>query len=134
MEGFVSGKEFKINEVFLNFEKEIMEKFISENDEHAEMLKLQYKNAHIKSREFTGCGFITDFNIADEYRISNIDRLGLWGNFRAEINDLMYGVGFLLIIKDGLIHELDCHSFGGEGFPTDLKFYRFFSISEGYIK
>lgn len=111
-----------MNDLFLKFESEVMLRIIKEEKEIANGLTLQYENSHIIKRKFTGCGFFTDYNIGDKYRLKNVGDLQL-GAVHADLNDMKYGVGFVLFINNGLITTLECYTYD-EPFPSKFEYYK----------
>ena len=75
-----------MNDIFLKFETEVILKILSENIELENQFRLQYANASIIEREFSGYGFFTKFKVDPKYRLSNHENETL-GNVKAEIND-----------------------------------------------
>jgi len=91
------------------FEKKVMYKILDGKEEILHVLKKQYENAMVSSRQFTGCGFFTNFSVPDKL----VD-----GKINGRINDLMAKLNmpneefyFILYITDGKIDTL-------EGFTT----------------
>ena len=86
------------------FEKIVMHKLLDNNDELFNSFKLQYANAQIIDREFTGCGFFTKFSIP-----ASLSRYKVSGR----IDDVMatfdnhYEYYFILYVTDGLIDTLE---------------------------
>jgi len=102
------------------FEIAVMTKIISENPELSTKLKKQYDSAIIVNREFTGVGFFTTFEITDKTsRLENYLNLEL-GNTQARIEGLEFGAGFVLFVRNGLIELLECFSYGGETWPSQV--------------
>lgn len=109
---------------FEKFEKEVMENIINEDVELSNVLLKQYNSSFIKSREFTGHGFYTDYIVDDSLAIKNNLNFEL-GNTKAEINGLKFGAGFILFIRNGLITTLEGYSYG-EPWPSEIKEYKLF--------
>ena len=91
-----------------DFEKVIMEKLLDGEDEVFVMLKKQYSVATVISREFTGRGFFTAFNVPDN--LAEISVNGRIDDVKAcfDNSEVYY---FILYITAGKIDTL-------EGFST----------------
>lgn len=112
-----------MNDKFLQFEKEIMEKIISEDSGLTEILKKQYKSAIVKERDFTGVGLFTHFEITDkELKLPKLKTRSL-GSYMAEINGILVDV--ILWIENGLIDCLELVTFGDDRFPEQIETYKF---------
>jgi len=112
------------------FEKDVIENILStknmirfpENELASKILK-QYKNSTIVSREFTGVGFFTYFQLNDKsLSLGDGIRLRLAG-VHAEVNDLKHGAGFWLEVENGIIDNLEgfCYE---ENWPKKIKNYK----------
>ena len=91
---------------FDDFERQVMSHILREQTEQNIRLLQQYDTAKIVSREFTGCGFFTDFSISNETLAlpgnGNIE-LGCLG----ELEGVEHGVGFILFVRNGIITVLE---------------------------
>ncbi len=79
------------------------------------VLRAQWDLASVKSREFSGAGFFTNFTLPE-----TAPNLGQNINFEiGDVNGDISGVacGFLLFVRSGLIDFLEGHVWGGERFP-----------------
>lgn len=89
------------------FENIIMNKLLDGENEILKALKKQYSNAHVTSREFTGCGFFTYFNVPQSMAIDNIN--GRIDDVKAEFiehkGDYLF---FILYISNGKFDVLEC--------------------------
>jgi len=115
--------------VFEAFEKDVMNAILSESsNELAPIIFQQYRSSSVISREFTGVGFYTNFQLHDEsLRLKSDDYLRL-GNIYAEVNGLKYGAGFLLLVKKGAIFHLEGHSYEEE-WPVNITDYKLSKIN-----
>ena len=101
-----------------------MDRIIAEDSIIAEVLEKQYKSARVISREFSGVGFFTNYEISDNsLRLADSLNLEL-GNTQARLEGLKHGVGFVLFIRDGLIKTLECFTYG-EPWPAIITAYSF---------
>ena len=109
---------------FIQFEAEAMRRIVAEDPSISELLKKQYKSAEIISREFTGVGFFTRFNITDvSSRLPGSVNLEL-GAAHARIEGIEHGAGFVLFIRGGLIKTLEGYTFD-EPWPERITAYSF---------
>ncbi|MCL1987266.1 MAG: hypothetical protein FWG64_04765 [Firmicutes bacterium] len=107
---------------FENFESKVMNAIINENANISYFLKQQYSIAKIVSREFTGVGFFTEFEISDKsLKLDKSPNLTL-GTISAEIKGLNFGMGFVLFVNDGLIATLEGYTYSEPWYGTVENF------------
>ena len=89
------------------FEGIVMNKLLSGNHEILEALKRQYMEANVTSREFTGCGFFTYFDIPQSLALEKVN--GKIDDVKAEFlehkGDYLL---FILYITNGKFDALEC--------------------------
>lgn len=89
------------------FENIIMNKLLNGKHEILEALKKQYVEAHVTSREFTGCGFFTYFDVPESMALDNVN--GKIDDLKAEFiehkGDYLL---FILYITNGKFDALEC--------------------------
>lgn len=93
------------------FEKLIMEKLLNGNNKIFVDLYRQYQQAIVTSREFTGCGFFTKFDIQGykpKYLVS-----GRIDDVAVEFEKADENACFILYVKTGKIDTLEGFCFGG---------------------
>jgi len=111
-----------MNSKFVQFERDIMKKILSENPNVSDRIEKQYESSKVISREFTGVGFFTKFEIFDtSLRLPHSPNLVL-GDAHANIQGLEYGAGFILFVTNGLISTLEGYSYG-EIWPENIEQY-----------
>jgi hypothetical protein len=102
-----------------DIEKQVLQLLIVD-DPDQEILKEQIAHTSVKSREYTGVGFYTKFDIQENAR--------RFDSMRRKMEDmpqtygrhplLPAGAGFVLWLKDGLIDNLEAYTYEGE-WPKD---------------
>ena len=111
-----------MDDKFTVLESEVMRKIIAEDPNISSILAKQYNVAKIISRDFTGVGFFTNFEIIDKnLKIKDNLKLTL-GNVQAKIDGLEFGVGFVLFVEDGLISMLEGYTYD-EPWPDTITSY-----------
>lgn len=107
------------------FEKMVIDatlcKSASEKPDTLELLRSQYASADVLKREFTGVGFFTNFVVNDKSLVlSGKENFEL--GYLGEINDVQYGVGFVLFVREGFISMLEGYTYG-ESWPCEIEFF-----------
>ena len=82
-------------------------------------LREQLAAASIVSREYDGAGFFTYFSVS-ESAPAIPSPLSLGDNVYARIEGLQYGVGFVLLMKNGRMSVLDCYPIGDDATSIDF--------------
>jgi len=113
----------KHDHVLTQFERAVLEKLLAGDHPVLGILRDQLDQCHVKSRESTGHGFFTNFEVdrfagpppAPVQRI-RIDDVG------ATINGLKHGAGFVLFVVDGYMDFLEGFSYD-EPWPPEVVDY-----------
>ena len=113
------------NNLFEKFESEVMDYILNEEPKVSEALNRQYKSAKVISREFTRVGFFTDYEIEDTSLKIPAEFSQPTGRLQVSFPGLVYGAGFILFFKDGLISMLEGYTNAGELWPEDITGYIF---------
>lgn len=103
---------------FDNFENTVMETILQEKTERNKSLLEQYRISKVISREFTGYGFYTDFEVSNfDLALPNKENLelGCLGNLEGIKN----GAGFILFVRNGFIEMLEGYTYD-EQWPNEV--------------
>jgi hypothetical protein len=117
-----------VDEKLLSLEQEAITKLITEFKECRDILINQLHNSSINSREFTGSGFYTNFNVSNDAKVIE-KKISPFGNVYAKIND-EFEVGFILFFKDGKISCLECYEYSNIQFPNKITSYEFINKNQ----
>lgn len=113
------------------FEAQILKAIIKVNSNKnlCEKLYKQVENITVVRREFTGCGFYTEFHVnSKNYKLDNKEKIML-GGIIAELSELEHGTNFILYIENGLIQTLEGFCYD-EQWPDNTTIIKLFSVSE----
>jgi len=113
---------------FVEFEKKVMEMLLKGDDAILELLREQYNTVKIKERKFTDTGFFTTFDVKDKNVIIPNCKSFNFGDIVGEMENLKYGIGFILFIKDGILNILEGYTYE-EKWPKIITKYQFHYIS-----
>jgi hypothetical protein len=84
-------------------------------------LRAQLAHLTVKSRELTGVGFFTEFEIASEAVPVPLGRgISPLRGVAAKIEGLENGAGFLLFVEDGLLSMLEGFSYD-DRWPSEIR-------------
>ncbi len=113
-------------------EIDVMEFLLKGNNDVLEILREQYSNViDISRTNNNGYGYYIYFIIRDDINklneINNIKLDFCFGDVIATVEGLKNGAGFLLWVKNGLIHMLEVYSYEEE-WPKEILGYKVFYI------
>jgi hypothetical protein len=115
---------------FTPLEDAVLRKLLEGGRQWLSVLRAQFNVAQVSSREHTGTGFYTDFSVPHEAPALPNEPSFRFGDVSAEINDLLYGAGFLVVVKDGYLDYLEGYSYE-EPWPENIHaFHVYYSNSK----
>jgi hypothetical protein len=82
------------------------------------ILRQQYASAKVESREFSGVGFFTEFVVSETAPLVEPPNFAA-GNVDIQLQNLRYGAGCVLFIRDGKLACLECYTFS-EPWPEPI--------------
>jgi hypothetical protein len=104
---------------FTNLELSALHSIFAETPDFSDSLKRQLDRAVVLSRLNSGGGFFTDISVETDTPIIPAKVLGY--NTFARVEGLEFGLGFVLFVRDGRIHQLEGYAVGPENTrPLDL--------------
>ena len=108
---------------FLKIEKAVLAKLLEGPSPLLVELRRQFAACTIKDREFTGCGFFTNFSVPEGTCKKDGFDLVIGDVLGEDIPELQYGAGFLLFITDGILDCLEGFSYN-EPWPVQVDEFR----------
>ena len=116
-----------LNDVVRKFGEFAAALVLEGDDPVVRALRNQLAVAEVREREFTGVGFFTYLLVrpgTDTVSVPDgVVPVPLVGDVRVEAESLRHGAGFVLFLKDRLLHLLEGYTFGNEAWPDDLGRY-----------
>jgi len=70
----------------------------------------QYAAAKVASREFSGVGFFTNFEVSETAPLAEPPNFAA-GNVDIQLKNVPYGAGCVLFVRDGKLDFLECYTF-----------------------
>ena|ERR1051326_6409283 len=116
------------HETLTPFEQAAINELLSQ-EPAASGLWRQAFSLRVRSRESTGSGFYTHFEIPEGILPLSSGARKFLRNVGAHISGLKNPVGFILLIQDGVITMLEGFSYG-EPWPKSIMGYEFFRYTE----
>ena len=95
------------NKTLTDLEREALEMLLAGDHVQLEILRHQLAKAVVSSRELTGVGFFTHFQVPPEIpRLSIKERITLC-DIEVDIQGLHYGASIILFVDDGVLNFLE---------------------------
>ncbi len=102
-----------------NLEDQVLQMFLRGDDEVLSVLRLQASHAGVSSRQMTGAGFFTNFEIPAEVpRLKTCLTFKL-GDVNGTADSVKHGLGFLLYVADGALSMLEGYTYD-EPWPDEV--------------
>jgi hypothetical protein len=100
------------------FEKSLMILILQGEHPVLSILRQQYATAKVVSREFSGVGFFTEFEVSETAPLVEPPNFAA-GNVDIQLQNLPIGAGCVLFVRDGKLACLECYTFS-EPWPEPL--------------
>ena len=103
-----------------HFEAELLKLLLEGDLPILVVLRDQAARARVVRREFSGVGFFTWFEIPDNVTLAEPPGFA-GGNVNIQMEDLAYGAGCVLFIRNGKLDMLECYTNAGERWPERIR-------------
>jgi hypothetical protein len=91
-------------------EQELMNLLLHGDHPVLTILRQQYVAAKVTSREFSGVGFFTNFEVSENAPLVEPPNFAA-GNVDIQLENLPNGAGCVLFVRDGKLSFLECYTF-----------------------
>ena len=99
---------------------EILQALLSGDEDCLKTLRQQAEAASVKSRQMTGVGFYTEFQIpATAPRVAGLPTCKI-GDVNGTAENVKHGLGFLLYVKDGVLSMLEGYTYD-DPWPDEVR-------------
>lgn len=103
-----------------NIEKAVIERFLADPAMRPNRRSINFESVNVRSREFTGAGFITDFQRSDELSLFDESISLRWGKIGARLNASRTDTGYLVYIDKGYLSAIEGYTYG-EDWPAEIE-------------
>jgi hypothetical protein len=84
----------------------------------------------VSDREFTGAGFLTEFERSEELKLFD-DGVSLrWGKVGARLNASKLETGYLIYVDDGYVTAVEGYTYGDE-WPNEVEQIELYELKPG---
>ena len=107
-------------------ERAVLIAFAEHYAPYSAVLRLQIASVRVSARRNTGAGFYTDFLVSDVPEVAAPSPLG---PVSAGIEGVEHGMGFLLWLREGVIHSLEGYTYDDDLTGMNLVKLRFSDVT-----
>lgn len=94
-----------------DLEQQVLSLLLTGDDPVVSGLRAQVNGAAVKSREMSGVGFFTTFELPKNLAPVANCKSFKFGDVTATIKGLQHGAGFVLFVKEGFLHLLEGYTY-----------------------
>ena len=105
----------------IEFEMSLMDMLLAGDNEILEGLRHQYKNSTVKTREFTGAGFYTDYLISKGIASVAEGKTFQFGDIYASYENIEVAFCFVLFVNKGYLSILEGYTLMEKTWPDEYS-------------
>jgi hypothetical protein len=95
-------------------EKSVVGRLLSDPDLKPVRSSVDFEKVHVACREFTGAGFLTEFEQSQELKLFE-DSVSLrWGKVGARLNVSKLETGYVVYVDNGYLTTVEGYTYGDE--------------------
>jgi len=111
-------------------EKIVIERMLVDRTLKPVKLAVDFDRVSIRDREFTGAGFLTEFERSEELKLFD-DKTSLrWGKVGARLNASEIETGYLIYVDDGFLTTIEGYTYGEE-WPHQIEQIDLYELKAG---
>jgi hypothetical protein len=84
----------------------------------------------VRDREFTGAGFLTEFERSEELKLFDGGVSLRWGKVGARLNSSKLETGYLVYVDDGYVTTVEGYTYGDE-WPNQVEQIELYELKPG---
>jgi hypothetical protein len=112
-----------------NLEKAVIERFLADPAVKPNKRSVDFEAVNVSSREFTGAGFLTDFQRTDELKLFDESVSLRWGKVGARLNASQTDTGYLVYIDEGYLSMIEGYTYG-EDWPVEVEQLEIYDLEQ----
>jgi len=103
-----------------DLEKAVIERFLADPALRSNKRSINFEAVNVRSREFTGVGFLTDFHRSDELKLFDEGVSLRWGKIGVRLNASRTDSGYLVYVDEGYLKTIEGYTYG-EDWPVEIE-------------
>jgi hypothetical protein len=110
-----------------NLERAVIESFLADRSFELKKSTVNFDAVKISDREFTGVGFLTEFERSVELKLFE-DKFSLrWGRVGARLNTSKLETGYLIYVDGGYLTTVEGYTYGDE-WPKEIEHIELYKL------
>jgi hypothetical protein len=111
-------------------EKAVIERMLADRELRPIRSTVDFEKVTVSDREFTGAGFLTEFERSQELKLFD-DGVSLrWGQVGARLNASKIETAYLVYIDDGYLTGVEGYTYGDE-WPNQIDRMELYELTPG---
>jgi hypothetical protein len=111
-------------------EKLVIGRMLADSELEARAASVDFDSVKVNDREFTGAGFLTEFDRSDALRLFPSEVNLRWGKVGARLNAAKVETGYLVYVDGGFITAIEGYTYGDE-WPTRVDAIELYELAPG---
>ncbi len=111
-------------------EKTVIGSILADRELNPIRLSVNFNAVTVRDREFTGAGFLTEFEPTEELKLFD-DVVSLrWGKVGARLNSSKVETGYLVYVDNGYVTAVEGYTYGDE-WPNQVEQIELYALKPG---
>lgn len=111
-------------------EKAVIGRMLSDRELEPARSTVDFDKVSVSSREYTGLGFLTELESAEELKLFK-DGVSLrWGNVGARLNASRQETGYLVYVDNGYVTAVEGYTYGDD-WPDQVEQIELYELKPG---
>jgi len=111
-------------------EKAVLERMLNEGELSLLKSTVNFDVVRVRDREFTGAGFLTEFERSEELKLFDEATSLRWGKVGARLNPSKIETGYLIYVDNGYVTTIEGYTYGDE-WPHELVRIELYDLKPG---
>jgi hypothetical protein len=111
-------------------EKVVIERMLHDPELKPLRVAVDFDVVQVRDREFTGAGFLTEFERSEELRLFGDGTSLRWGRIGAKLNASKIETGYLVYVDDGFVTTVEGYTYGDE-WPHQIEKIELYELKLG---
>lgn len=113
-----------------DLEKAVVGRFLADPAVMPNKLIIDFEVVVVSSRDFTGVGFLTNFQRCEELKLFNDDVSMRWGNVGARLNEAHIDTGYVIYVDEGYLTTVEGFTYGEDVWPEEVTQVELYALSD----
>ena len=111
-------------------EQAVIGSMLSDHELKPAMSTVNFDAVVVSDREFTGAGFLTEFERSEELRLFDAGVSLRWGKVGARLNASRVETGYLVYVDNGYVTTVEGYTYGDE-WPDQVEQIELYELKPG---